>query len=123
MEETTTPSNPAGAAARTEYAKILSDKTHPMHEGLMRNDPTVNAHIGGLYRKAYPTTDNPQGAESPGEPTSTCSKGNWKPIFKRAAGLERGNTMPKLPTITHGVSLASAGQGTPTYGGGTGQAA
>ena len=51
-------SAPAGAntgeAARAEYAKILSDATHPMHAGLMRRDPAVERHINDLYRRAYP---------------------------------------------------------------------
>ncbi len=38
--------------ARAEYAKIMTDKTHPMHEGYKRGDPKVKAHIDGLYKKA-----------------------------------------------------------------------
>lgn len=45
-----------GAAALEELTKIQTDSTHPMHKGFMANDPKVQEHISGLYRKAYPGT-------------------------------------------------------------------
>jgi hypothetical protein len=50
------PSNPAGLAAREEYAKVLSDPKHPHYEGLRRRDPKAEAYVNDLYRKAYPGT-------------------------------------------------------------------
>lgn len=40
---------------RAELAKIMSDRTHPMHEGYHRGDKKVMEHIDGLYKKAYGT--------------------------------------------------------------------
>lgn len=45
--------NPAGIAAREEYVKILSDPTHPHHDGLKRNSKAANDYVTELYRKAY----------------------------------------------------------------------
>ncbi len=42
-----------GEAAREELAKIMNDKTHPMHDGYWKQDPKVSAHIDGLYKKAF----------------------------------------------------------------------
>ncbi len=50
-----------GDEARAEYAKILNDKTHPMHEGLMRGDPKVDAYLTDLYQRAYGTGQVPIG--------------------------------------------------------------
>lgn len=38
---------------RSEYAEIISNPKHPMHDGLMRRDPKVEAYVNDLYRKAY----------------------------------------------------------------------
>ena len=42
-------------APKEELAKIMNDKTHPMHAGYWRQpqDPAVVAHIDNLYKKAY----------------------------------------------------------------------
>jgi hypothetical protein len=40
-------------AVRTEVARIMTDKSHPMHEGYWRKDPAVMQHIDTLYKKAY----------------------------------------------------------------------
>ena len=40
-------------AVRTEYAEIISNPKHPMHDGLLRRDPKVEAYVNDLYRKAY----------------------------------------------------------------------
>lgn len=45
----------SGEAAREEVSKIMTDKTHPMHDGYWRQEPTVLAHIEELYKKAYGT--------------------------------------------------------------------
>jgi len=42
-----------GDDVRQELAKIATDKTHPMHDGYLRNDPKVMDHIEGLYKRAY----------------------------------------------------------------------
>ena len=42
-----------GEDVRAEVAKIMTDKTHPMHEGYLKRDPKVQEHIDGLYKKAY----------------------------------------------------------------------
>ena len=47
---------PAGLQAREEYAKVLSDPTHPMYEPFKRRDPAAEAYIDGLYKNAHPTT-------------------------------------------------------------------
>jgi hypothetical protein len=52
--ELKSPSTPALTAAREEYAKIMSDTTHPMHAGFHRSDPAVLAHIDNLYTDAVP---------------------------------------------------------------------
>lgn len=44
-----------GDEARGELAKIMNDKTHPMHAGFWRSDKAVQTHIDELYRKAYGT--------------------------------------------------------------------
>jgi len=48
---------PAGAMAsdeiKAELARIMSDKTHPMHEGWVRRDPKVLEHVDSMYRKGY----------------------------------------------------------------------
>lgn len=38
---------------RTEYAEIISNPKHPMHDGLMRRDPKVEQYVNDLYKKAY----------------------------------------------------------------------
>jgi hypothetical protein len=43
----------SGDDVRSEVAKIMSDKSHPMYEGYHRNDPKVSRHIEELYVKAY----------------------------------------------------------------------
>lgn len=43
----------SGEKAKEEYAKIISDPAHPMHEGYTRRDPKVEKYIDGLYRSAY----------------------------------------------------------------------
>lgn len=43
----------SGETAKEEYAKIISDPKHPMHEGYLRRDPKVEQHINELYRAAY----------------------------------------------------------------------
>lgn len=44
-----------GEGPREELAKIMNDKTHPMHAGYWRQpqDPKVVEHIDNLYKKAY----------------------------------------------------------------------
>lgn len=37
--------------ARAEYAKVMSDPTHPMHEKWRRRDPEAVAYVQGLYDK------------------------------------------------------------------------
>ncbi len=51
---TTTPS--AGEAANAEYSRIMTDPTHPMHDGYKRSDEKVLDHISNLYRHAYPAS-------------------------------------------------------------------
>lgn len=45
----------SGEGPREELAKIMNDKTHPMHAGYWRQpqDPKVVEHIDNLYKKAY----------------------------------------------------------------------
>ena len=43
----------SGEKAKEEYAKIISDPTHPMYEGYRRRDPKVESYITELYRSAY----------------------------------------------------------------------
>ena len=62
------PNNPAGLAAREELGKIMSDTSHPMHAGYLRNDKAVEAHLEAVYRKAYPETPAPN---TPPAPAST----------------------------------------------------
>jgi hypothetical protein len=59
--DSTDPVNPAGVEARQELARIISDPTHPMHEGYTRADKQVMDHIEGMYTKAY------GGSSAPGE--------------------------------------------------------
>ena len=40
-------------AAKAELGKIMSDTTHPMHAGYMKQDKTAQAYVQELYRKAY----------------------------------------------------------------------
>jgi len=44
-----------GESPREELAKIMNDKSHPMHAGYWRQpqDPKVVEHIDNLYKKAY----------------------------------------------------------------------
>lgn len=48
-------SGTGGEGPREELAKIMNDKTHPMHAGYWRQpqDPKVVEHIDNLYKKAY----------------------------------------------------------------------
>ncbi|TKB72528.1 MAG: hypothetical protein E8D46_13030 [Nitrospira sp.] len=55
MDSDAAPSS-AGLQAREEYAKIMSDPTHPMFEPFKRRDPAAEAYIDGLYKNAYPAT-------------------------------------------------------------------
>jgi len=41
---------------RSELARIMTDKTHPMHAGYHQRDAKVLAHITDMYKKAYPGT-------------------------------------------------------------------
>ena len=43
-----------GEQAREEYAKVMSDPTHPHFDGLRRNSKEANAYVDGLYKKALP---------------------------------------------------------------------
>ena len=45
----------SGDDVRSELARIMTDKSHPMHDGYWRNDPKVKAHVDDLYKKAYGT--------------------------------------------------------------------
>lgn len=38
---------------RSEYAEIISNPKHPMHEGLHRRDPKVEEYVTNLYNRAY----------------------------------------------------------------------
>src|SRR5262249_31069383 len=52
-----------------ELKAIMTDPAHQMHEGWMRNDPKVHAHLDAMYKRAYPSSQagvgNPSRAESP----------------------------------------------------------
>jgi hypothetical protein len=61
----TTPDNPAAVAAREEYGRIMSDPTHEKHAGYLRRDPSVEAYIDGLYKKAYQETSPPDAPSDP----------------------------------------------------------
>ena len=58
--------HPAGADAEAEYAKMMSDPTHPHYAGLRRGDKESEAYANGLFRKAYGTAPVP--IESDAEP-------------------------------------------------------
>jgi hypothetical protein len=56
MTESDAAPTPAGLQAREEYAKVMSDPTHPMFEPFKRRDPTAETYIDNLYKHAYPAT-------------------------------------------------------------------
>ena len=56
MTESDAGPTPAGLQAREEYAKVLSDPTHPMFEAFKRRDPAAEAYIDKIYKHAYPST-------------------------------------------------------------------
>lgn len=56
MTESDATPTPAGLQAREEYAKVMSDPTHPMFEPFRRRDPTAETYIDNLYKHAYPST-------------------------------------------------------------------
>jgi len=43
----------SGEDVREEMAKIMTDPSHPMHEGYKRQDPKVERYLDGLYRSAF----------------------------------------------------------------------
>jgi hypothetical protein len=53
--------NPAGEQVRQELSRIMSDPTHPMHEGYSRGDRQAMDHVERMYTKAY------GGGSAPGE--------------------------------------------------------
>jgi hypothetical protein len=53
--ETETASTPAGEAATAELSKIMSDTTHPHHDGYRRGDQKALDYVRDVYRKAYGT--------------------------------------------------------------------
>ena len=79
-EPTTPTTNTAGDAVRAEYAKILSDPTHPLHAGLWRGDKAVDDHINALYAKAYSTPRSAEdapasiGTPAPSQPGETSEQ-------------------------------------------------
>lgn len=46
--------NQAHEAANIEYAKVLSDPTHPHFAGFRRGEKAAEAYVDALYKKAFP---------------------------------------------------------------------
>ena len=45
-----------GEDVKAELGRIMSDKTHPMHDGWNRRDPKVLSAVDEMYKKAHPGT-------------------------------------------------------------------
>lgn len=45
----------AGVGARDEYARVMTDPTHPHYEGFRRKSKESEAYINDLYKKSYGT--------------------------------------------------------------------
>ena len=72
MTESDAAPTPAGLQAREEYAKVMSDPTHPMFEPFKRRDPTAETYIDNLYKQAYlPTPSHTPESVSIGGPVPT----------------------------------------------------
>src|ERR1043165_5312557 len=94
--------NPMAVEVRTEYARIMTDKTHPMHAGYKAGDKKVDQYIDELYRRAYGT--------EPGKMPGLTMGGEGESFVSRPAAVD-----PPPLVSNDGLSFTSDGREAARY--------